>query len=701
MSEHIKLNQPQKDNKEKQNSSQNIQGNSEVQTITPSPNGISVQGNQNSIQRVQTNAGSKSLGYIKPNSIQRMQALPDNEKPDYFKQNAIQKMQADPNNTYFQPNIIQRMQALPDNEKPAYFQPNAIQRLQALPEKERPAGLQPNLIQRLQRKQAEEENLAQLKSQEEEAVLQGKFQLKEEPVAKLSSEPSKKMPETVQAKMENSFGSDFSNVNIHEGDNASKVNALAYTQGNDIHFATGQYNPESKQGQELLGHELTHVVQQQEGRVKPTIQKKGVAVNDDKGLEKEADEMGKLAAQGEFAEVRGNGSGIQKKEIKDIPEADRKKIQVSMDNNEIEGINNRDYFDREIPLTEDITAKKLADSAEFAGVDPIIQPGIKRMLEMFLHHKLIPVNTSITKMIRFSETRFLSGNLTLESNIRNKGNQNIAYRFTHYQEKSVVKEKTIKTPKILVEELGEVKERVFNPIEKIALKNKFEKHFSIGSGFEESEKETLYDVVSKLPDTTLACINGLKFKRAGVNEKDPREAGVYDPNTHTITLFDLAFTSTDYLLGDPVKGFYNFAQMTMFHEIGHAVDAIPSRPALNKMHNDANKYNDLATQYNDGNKSVLDQANLAKAEATKSEADFNTKHTHSGNNLMVETKIPTKADTGFLLALKADGNKAITSYGSKGIGENFAECYALFYTDPDRLLLLRPNIYAYFKNKKL
>lgn len=247
-------------------------------------------------QKNQSPSESESKGYLQPNIIQRMQALPDDEKPDYFKPNAIQRMQADPNNTYFQPNIIQRMQALPDNEKPAYFQPNAIQRLQALPENERPEGLRPNLIQRLQRKQAEENEASQL-----------------------NSEPSKKMPEAVQTKMENSFNADFSDVNIHEGDNASKVNAHAYTQGNNIHFAPGQYNPESKQGQELLGHELTHVVQQSEGRVQPTVQKKGVAVNDDKGLEKEADEMGKLAAEGKIGKVIGiSNLGIQKKENENL-----------------------------------------------------------------------------------------------------------------------------------------------------------------------------------------------------------------------------------------------------------------------------------------------------------------------------------------------------------------------------------------------
>jgi peptidoglycan hydrolase-like protein with peptidoglycan-binding domain len=129
---------------------------------------------------------------------------------------------------------------------------------------------------------------------------------------------SGKMPSIVQRKMEASFGEDFSDVNIHKDSSQSKeLNAHAHTQGNEIHFAPGMYNPESQKGQELLGHELTHVVQQREGRVQPTVQKKGVNINDDEGLEKEADEMGEKAAKGvETGTVqRATGDGVQLKAL--------------------------------------------------------------------------------------------------------------------------------------------------------------------------------------------------------------------------------------------------------------------------------------------------------------------------------------------------------------------------------------------------
>jgi hypothetical protein len=108
------------------------------------------------------------------------------------------------------------------------------------------------------------------------------------------------LPEDIKSKMEGSFGTDFSDVKIHKDSKSSKdLNAKAYTQGNNIHFSPGEFQPQNKQGQELIGHELAHVVQQSDGRVKGSdINEKGLSVNDDPGLEKEADEMGKKAADG-------------------------------------------------------------------------------------------------------------------------------------------------------------------------------------------------------------------------------------------------------------------------------------------------------------------------------------------------------------------------------------------------------------------
>lgn len=103
------------------------------------------------------------------------------------------------------------------------------------------------------------------------------------------------LPAEVQAKMEMALGADFSDVRIHVGREASSIGALAYTWGTNIHFAPGQYNPHSIQGQKILGHELWHVVQQKMGRVSNPLGG-GVAVVQDHALEAEADRMGVKAA---------------------------------------------------------------------------------------------------------------------------------------------------------------------------------------------------------------------------------------------------------------------------------------------------------------------------------------------------------------------------------------------------------------------
>jgi Regulator of G protein signaling domain/Domain of unknown function (DUF4157) len=98
------------------------------------------------------------------------------------------------------------------------------------------------------------------------------------------------LPDNLKAGIENLSGIAMDDVRVHKNSSKpSDLQALAYTQGIDIHLAPGQ--------QQHLPHEAWHVVQQKQGRVKPTIQTKGVEINDDRGLEKEADVMGSKALQ--------------------------------------------------------------------------------------------------------------------------------------------------------------------------------------------------------------------------------------------------------------------------------------------------------------------------------------------------------------------------------------------------------------------
>ncbi len=111
------------------------------------------------------------------------------------------------------------------------------------------------------------------------------------------------LPDQLKSGIENMSGYDMSDVNVHYNSaQPAQLNALAYAQGTNIHVAPGQ--------EKHLPHEAWHVVQQKQGRVKPTIQmKQGVGVNDDAGLEQEADIMGMKALS-----TGNNHSAIQTKQ---------------------------------------------------------------------------------------------------------------------------------------------------------------------------------------------------------------------------------------------------------------------------------------------------------------------------------------------------------------------------------------------------
>ncbi|OKH39735.1 hypothetical protein NIES2119_05660 [[Phormidium ambiguum] IAM M-71] len=222
---------------------------------------------------------------------------------------------------------VQRQEG--EEEEPAQAKAEPVQRQER--EEEEPAQAKAEPVQRQER---EEEEPAQAKAEpvqrqereeEEPAQAKAESKLKVKPVqAKIDLAPTgsgKPMPEAVQQKMETAFGADFSGIRIHEGPQAKAMNAIAYTQGENIHFQPGKYQPETQSGQELLGHELTHVVQQKAGRV-TAPQRKAVPINADINLETEADLLGAKAARGEQVQIAGASvsQGLINRDLKNVAE---------------------------------------------------------------------------------------------------------------------------------------------------------------------------------------------------------------------------------------------------------------------------------------------------------------------------------------------------------------------------------------------
>lgn len=127
---------------------------------------------------------------------------------------------------------------------------------------------------------------AQCEEIDEDELLQGKFEPvpagRQETVQREEKPNHTGLPDNLKAGIENLSGYSMDDVKVHyNSEKPAQLHALAYAQGTDIHIAPGQ--------EKHLPHESWHVVQQKQGRVQPTMQLNGINMNDNEGLEKEAD----------------------------------------------------------------------------------------------------------------------------------------------------------------------------------------------------------------------------------------------------------------------------------------------------------------------------------------------------------------------------------------------------------------------------
>lgn len=125
------------------------------------------------------------------------------------------------------------------------------------------------------------------------------------------------LPQQLKAGIEHLSGYSMDDVRVHyNSPEPAKLGAEAYTKGEEIHLASGQ--------SDHLPHEAWHVVQQKQGRVKATMQAKGIAISDDQPLEREADLMGSKARRLEPTDMapkslrQATASGPVQRSAKDV-----------------------------------------------------------------------------------------------------------------------------------------------------------------------------------------------------------------------------------------------------------------------------------------------------------------------------------------------------------------------------------------------
>jgi len=195
------------------------------------------------------------------------------QEADSVAQQVMQRM-AQPGNRQ----SIQRQEA-PEEEEELQMKPLDISTLQRqeMPEEEEELQMKPLDISTLQRQEApEEEEELQMKSMVQR---KGQGGMAATPDLETSINQARgggqPLGDNIRKPMEQAFGADFGGVKVHTDSRSDQLNqsiqARAFTTGQDVFFRQGEYNPGSRGGQELIAHELTHVVQQNSGAVQRKV----------------------------------------------------------------------------------------------------------------------------------------------------------------------------------------------------------------------------------------------------------------------------------------------------------------------------------------------------------------------------------------------------------------------------------------------
>jgi hypothetical protein len=165
---------------------------------------------------------------------------------------------------------IQRQESPEEDKEELKMKPlsDSIQR-QELPEEDEEVKMKP-LSDSIQREESPEEDKEELKMKPlvQRSSPAGGMAATPDLEASIQQARGSGQPlaDSVREPMEQAFGTDFSGVKVHTDTQSDQLNqsiqAKAFTTGKDIFFRQGEYDPGSRGGQELIAHELTHVVQQ-------------------------------------------------------------------------------------------------------------------------------------------------------------------------------------------------------------------------------------------------------------------------------------------------------------------------------------------------------------------------------------------------------------------------------------------------------
>lgn len=636
--------------------------------------------------------------------------------------------------------------------------------------------------------------------------------------------------------MEPRFGHDFSQVKVHTdakaAESARTVNALAYTVGRDIIFAARQYEPLTREGQRLLAHELTHVVQQG-GDFESNRLPLNLAVGEETVLhEHEADRMGDyIASSGGGVDngardflVRRCGGGVAEVQRQAAPSAadmlsKEQRTFVAGATDFLETVA-RDYrfdvlskvvkfdearFRRQLSgwkeildksqgiidsaLGKDATLTKNLRSAYQNAVSAAVAFAADRLgqtshavyekyrdliVEWALpqavseatrgelsetlpeaeRQKLMVITKAVifyvdalfsTKVAKTTiplpagvTVRFASGvlaklqdglknvagtiildplelnsTMTLALDLEAYGGDYGAYRFTYVEHKP---KKGKPTQEVLIERLGTIGVEGMAESQATAAKKRFDAHgFKRGSRWSDSQFESVLAAIAQISDSILSPVDGITFDRDREYKEDPKAGGNYNPYTHTITIYDRAFTVSPTRFGVPGVGVSTDTVRDVAHEIGHAVDLLPLRQAWASLEQKkqalttafaefenppgSGNYSFPSTEHATFNK-LQDNIRAAEETLTAARSESGERYIEGTSGAFERVEGGTAAASiEFRKAGEKDGGKRITAYSNEEWQEYYAESFSLYITDLEMLQRLRPNVYGFLSKK--
>lgn len=331
----------------------------------------------------------------------------------------------------------------------------------------------------------------------------------------------------------------------------------------------------------------------------------------------------------------------------------------------------------------------------FSGTIPAkLQPGfndIGKSLVQTLSPPPLPLNSTIALALDLSK---FGGDYAL-------------YRFTFFQHTETKDKKKVSQKQLLVERLGTVGMEGLR--ESDAAWKKFRDHkFKFAGMWRTAEKEAVISATQLIPDSQLSLVDGITFKRDSVSPDNPKDAGHYEVESHTIVIFDLAFAESAVRFGVPGATLATPATYDVAHEIGHAIDRRKYRAALETKATAAASLRAKFGKYetkgpddsstfnlpNDIPKDVSDEFNKLMGAATAADAATTKVITESGERFQgKDFKDDLTKQSDFR---KAGAGTRISPYADQKWREYFAESFAMYTSDPTTLQRLRPKLFDYF-----